>query len=84
MKSGKGSVLETQGTPREPSRHALVPGPEGGRQRLEGWRLPSGAALAEFALQSGFLAARLWEENRRADSQATFAGSPAERHSEVR
>ena len=44
------------------------------------WRLPSGKALAEFALQAGFLAPllfradRLWEERSRPKGSAGITG----------
>jgi hypothetical protein len=42
------------------------------------WRLPSGKALAEFALQAGFLAPLLFRADRaRAGSQAVTTGSQA-------
>ena len=28
----------------------------------QGWRLPSGIALSHFALRSGFLSSRLWDD----------------------
>jgi hypothetical protein len=39
------------------------------------WRLPSGKALAEFALQAGFLAPLLFKTERSA--KAAVEGSPA-------
>lgn len=72
MKPVKASVLEA------PAAHRLVrhdtPDHEGPyRERIsEGWRLPSGAGLAEFALQSGFLASRLWEESQRLERHRQF------------
>jgi len=54
----------------------LVPAPllvTGGERTtdVEGWILPSGVPLSEFALQAGFLASRIWNSSDRG-----FAGSP--------
>lgn len=38
-----------------------------------GWRLPSGIALSHFALRSGFLTSRLWDET------AAWGSAPAVR-----
>jgi len=39
------------------------------------WRLPSGKALAEFALQAGFLAPLLFRPETRKDSDSLLSGT---------
>ena len=39
------------------------------------WRLPSGKALAEFALQAGFLAPLLFRPETRKDSDSSLSGT---------
>jgi hypothetical protein len=41
------------------------------------WRLPSGKALAEFALQAGFLAPLIMSGPRLKKKQTFYCGSPA-------
>jgi hypothetical protein len=43
------------------------------------WRLPSGKALAEFALQAGFLAPPLFKEEFKAEFKAEPAGGAGRR-----
>jgi hypothetical protein len=43
------------------------------------WRLPSGKALAEFALQAGFLAPLLFQPERLGSGRAAYGGSLKDR-----
>ncbi len=56
--------------------HHEAPGHLSGRQLLEGqgWRLPSGVALSHFALRSGFLTSRLWDEAQAWGSRPVAGG----------
>lgn len=68
MKSGKSSVLESSNSAREAALgRGVLHGQRFTGSRAESserWCLPSGAGLAEFAMQSGIPASRLWEESR--------------------
>lgn len=53
--------------------------PDSGR-----WRLPSGTGLGEFAMQSGFLAFRLWESSRPCGDIPSLAARSHARPASVR
>lgn len=67
-------MVKTDRMQQEPA--AQVPG----QNLLDGmgWRLPSGVALSHFALRSGFLSSRLWD-----DTGAWSSSAPAQRASRI-
>lgn len=61
------------------SQQFRIPGAPGGRLDASSWRLPYGKALAEFALQAGFLAPPLFKAALfKAESLLSNSGSGLE------